>query len=293
MANSTQIISQIIDKVDDKIIRLEKRETINVVMRIDEIIPFLKEVLELAKTDEQTRRYDLTLNKTGQCTVTYTVNGTPISAGSNVLKNGDKLTITVTPGTGYHISQLKVNNKNYVSGTEITVDNDITVKVIAALDTFDLATSTDGNCTIAVTSNSEPITPGEDVLTYGSTIKITAAPSTGYELNELKVNGTNFTNGGTMTVTDNVSVTAAAALEKFDLTTTPAENSSITVTKNGNEVTPGLHALTYGDTILISATASEGYQVTALTINGEDYVSDQTVTVTSDITVTTTVTPVL
>lgn len=43
--NSTQKINRIITRLDRKVIDLEAREHINVSMRIDEIVPFLKGVL--------------------------------------------------------------------------------------------------------------------------------------------------------------------------------------------------------------------------------------------------------
>ena len=211
--NSSEIINDIITSVDRKIIDLEYREKTNVTMRIDEIVPYLKGVLELAKDDQSSRKFDLTLDKTGACTVAYTVNGVSASAGANVLKYGDKLVITVTASTGSTITKLKVNNKNYTSGTEITVDTDIEVEVVSTLNTY-------------------------------------------------------------------------------DLTITPAEHTSITVTRGGTEVDAGHNKITYGDTLLVSVTADEGYQITALTINGTDYVGDQTVTVTGNVTVTTTATTV-
>ena len=54
--NSTQKINRIITRLDRKVIDLEAREHINVSMRIDEIVPFLKGVLELARDDQSTRK---------------------------------------------------------------------------------------------------------------------------------------------------------------------------------------------------------------------------------------------
>ena len=212
--NSTEIISRIITRLDKKIIDLEAREHINVSMRIDEVVPFLKGVLILAKDDRDTSRFDLVENKTGSCTISYTADGESVSAGSNKLAYGDTLVITVAPATGYEITKLQVNGKDYVSGTAITVDTDITVDVIAQKETY-------------------------------------------------------------------------------NLTITPAEHSTISVKRNGEEVSAGTGVITYGDTLVISADVdSEDYMITALTINGVDYVGDQTITVTTNVAVSTTVTAV-
>ena len=213
--NSNQIINRIIKRLDREVIDLEAREHINVSMRIDEIVPFLKGVLELAKDDQSTRKYDLVEDKTGSCSIAYTVDGESASAGSNVLRYGDTLVISVAPSTGYTITKLQVNGKDYESGTEIFVDTDITLEVVATLDTY-------------------------------------------------------------------------------NLTITPAEHSTISVKRDGVEVSAGTGVISYGDTLVISASVddAEAYMITALTINGVDYLGDQTITVTTNVTVETTVTAV-
>ena len=212
--NNTQIISTIISRLDKKIIDLETREHINVSMRIDEIIPFLINIRDLAKNDESTRKFDLLETKTGSCSISYTANGESVTTGSNKLLYGDVLVISVAPSTGYKITKLQVNGSDYISGTAITVKTDIDVVVVAEKETY-------------------------------------------------------------------------------NLTITPAEHSTISVKRNNVEVEAGTGAIAYGDTLVISADVdSEDYMITALTINNVDYVSDQTITVTGNVTVSTTVTAV-
>ena len=83
----------------------------------------------------QQEKFDLVEDKTGSCSITYTVDGESASAGSNVLIYGDTLKISVAPSTGYTITKLQVNGKDYVSGTEIFVDNDIKLEVLLHLHT--------------------------------------------------------------------------------------------------------------------------------------------------------------
>lgn len=210
MANSTQIISSIIEKVDKRITELEKRDTINVSMRIDEVVPFLKEISALAKDDQSSRKFDLILDKTGTATVAYTVNGESASAGANVLSYGDKLVITVTAGTGYTITSLKVNNKNYTSGTEITVDKDIKVTVVATLNTYNLTLTPAENTTISVTKGGTPVSAGTGVISYGDSLVISATAEEGYQITSLNINGEDYVSSQTITVTGNVTVTTTA-----------------------------------------------------------------------------------
>ena len=208
--NSSEIITDIIEMVDRKVIDLTYREKINVQMRIDEVIPFLEEVLALAKDDQSSRKFDLTESKTGTCTIAYQVNGESASTGANVLKYGDKLKITVTAGTGYTITKLQVNGKDYTSGSTITVDTDIAVTVISTLNTYDLSVTADEHCTVAVTKGGEAVTAGEDAISYGDVLTITATADEDHQIATLTVNGDAFTSGDTVTVSGNVTVVATS-----------------------------------------------------------------------------------
>jgi len=208
--NNAQIISSIINVLDNKIIKLEAREKINVAMRIDEIVPFLKDVLALAKDDQTSRKFDLTLDKTGSATVSYTINGESASAGSNVLTYGDTLVITVTAATGYTITKLKVNGKNYTSGTAITVEDDISVEVVSTLNTYNLTITPAEHTTISVTRGGDDVSAGTGVISYGDTLLVSATAEEGYQVTALTINGTDYVGDQTVTVTGNVTITTTA-----------------------------------------------------------------------------------
>ena len=208
--NSAELIGDIVASLDRKVIDLEYYNKTHVSMKVEDVVKYLKGVLAIAKDDQSSRKFDLTLDKTGTCTVAYEVNGETASAGANVLKYGDKLEITVTAGTGYTITKLQVNGKDYTSGTEITVDTDIAVTVIATLNTYDLSVTADEHCTIAVTKGGEAVTAGEDAISYGDVLTITATAGEGYQIATLTVNGDAFTSGNTVTVSGNVTVVATS-----------------------------------------------------------------------------------
>ena len=208
--NSAELIDEVVNYLDKQVTVLTHREKINVQMRIDETLAILQYALGLAKDDQQSRKFDLTLDKTGTCTVAYQVNGESASAGANVLKYGDKLKITVTAGTGYTITKLQVNGKDYTSGTEITVDTDIAVTVISTLNTYDLSVTADEHCSVAVTKGGEAVTAGTGAISYGDVLTITATAEEDYQIATLTVNGDAFTSGSTVTVSGNVAVVATS-----------------------------------------------------------------------------------
>lgn len=217
--NSSQIISHIISRVDNKIIELEKRETINVVMRIDEVVPFLKGVLELAKDDQSTRKFDLIEDKTGSCTITYTADGETISSGANKLVYGDTLVITVVAATGYTITKLKVNGQDYTSGTQIFVDKDITLEVVSTLNTYNLVVTPAEHTSITVTKGGDEIEAGTNVISYGDQLLISASADEGYLVSALTINGVDYVESQTITVSGNVTVSTTAT----EVVQTPTE----------------------------------------------------------------------
>lgn len=208
--NSAELIDEVVDMLDKKIIELEYREHINVQMRIDDVIDFLKDVEAVAKDDQSSRKFDLTQDKTGACTIVYTVNGETASTGANVLKYGDKLVITVTASTGSTITKLQVNGKDYTSGTEITVDTDIALEVVSTLNTYNLTVTAGENTTVTVTKGADEIEAGTGVLTYGDEIVITAEASEGYTLSTFTINGESYATAQTITVSGNVAVVTEA-----------------------------------------------------------------------------------
>lgn len=208
--NNAELIDEVVNYTEKKVIELEHREKINVAMRIDETLDILSRILGLAKDDQSSRKFDLTLDKTGNCTVAYTVNGESASAGANVLKYGDTLVITVTAGTGSTIKKLKVNGKNYTSGTAITVDTDIAVEVVATLNTYDLTVTPAEHTTITVTKGGVAVVPGEDAISYGDELRISASADEGYQITALTINDVDYVGDQTVTVSGNVTVTTTA-----------------------------------------------------------------------------------
>ena len=204
--NTSQLISRIISRLDTEIIKLERREFVNVTMRIDKVVPFLKGVLELAKDDQSTRKFDLLEDKTGSCTITYTVDGESASAGANALIYGDTLVITVAPATGYTITKLQVNGEDYVSGTAITVTTDISLVVVSTLNTYNLTITPAENSTISVLKGGEEVEAGTNVISYGDQLVVSASAETGYTITALTINGVDYVESQTITVTGNVAI---------------------------------------------------------------------------------------
>ena len=209
MANATEKINEIISSLEKEIIVLKARKEINVSMRIDKVIPYLEDILSIAKDDVSSRKFDLLSSATG-CSLAYEVGGESVSAGANVLSYGDVLKITATPSSHYVMKSLKVNNKNFTSGNTIKVDTDLSVVAVAELEKYDLSVSAGENSTVSVTRNGVAVTAGENAISYGDVLTITASAGEGYTISTLTVNGDDFVSGQTLTVSGDVEIVSAA-----------------------------------------------------------------------------------
>ena len=159
------------------------------------------------KGSEEHEPYDLTETKTN-ATTAYKRNNKTVEAGNDVLYNGDKLKVNAIPDEGYEITTLTANGTAIENGGVVIVDGEgIAIVATGTLKTFDLErTATD--CTVTVTKSSTPVSDGEDVLSYGDEITITASAETGYTVTSLKVNGEDFVSGETFTVDGDVTIVA-------------------------------------------------------------------------------------
>lgn len=161
------------------------------------------------KGSEEKEPFDLTETKT-HATVTYKKNGKTVTAGADMLYNGDKLKVTAVADEGYEITTLTANGDDIESGDVITIDGEgVAIVATGTIKTFGLErTVTD--CTVTVTKGGNAVTDGDNVLTYGDVITITATAGSEKVMSSLKVNGEDFTSGTTLTVDSDVSIVAIA-----------------------------------------------------------------------------------
>lgn len=77
--------------------------------------------------------------------------------------------------------------------------------------------------------------------------------------------------------------------EPYDLART-ATNATVTVKRGNKSIADGNDILYNGDKLKITAEADEGYEITTLTINGDDFESGDTITVSGKVTIVATAT---
>lgn len=88
------------------------------------------------KGSEEHEPYDLGVTAT-KATVTFKKNGKTVTAGSDLLYDGDKLKVTATADEGYELTTLTANGEDIESGDTLTVDGESIAIVATATEIVD------------------------------------------------------------------------------------------------------------------------------------------------------------
>ena len=170
----------------------------------------------------------------------------------------------------------------YTGGTEYYGDMDKTMSyTFTGVRAFSLSVSAGNGSIITVKRGGEALSHGA-VIYYGDVLTITFGASTGYDLVDHTVNGSNFTSGGTHTVSAAVTVVATATRKSYTLTLTTDGHCTLTVTRNGSALASG-DTIYYGDSLNISFSAQPGYEVKSAMLNGSEITSPFTHRVTGNV----------
>lgn len=170
----------------------------------------------------------------------------------------------------------------YTGGSEYYGDMDKTMSyTFTGVRAFSLSISAGIGSIITVKRSGTSLSNG-DTIYYGDVLTITFGASTGYDLVDHTVNGSNFTSGGTHTVSAAVTVVATATRKSYTLTLTIDGHCALTVTRNGSALASG-DTIYYGDSLNISFSAQPGYEVKSAMLNGSEITSPFTHRVTGNV----------
>lgn len=182
---------------------------------------------------------------------------------------GETITLTITPDTGYQLKSLKVN------GEEIEVDENGQVTIVVTKDMTITAEFELIDYSINIDSTSiqnGTVTSDKTSANLGDTVTLTVTPDNGYRLKSLKVNGQEVSvdenNQAKVEVTKNMTVTAEFELIDY---TVNIDSSNIT---NGT-ITADKETANIGDTITLTVTPDEGYELKSLMVNGVEVEVDE------------------
>jgi len=196
---------------------------------------------------------------------TYTITAT--ASGGGTITPSDTMTVsygsskqfTIAPSDGYHIIDIKIDGKsrgalNTYTFTDVRANH--TIEAIFSIDTYSItATANDGGT----------ITPSDTVtVSYGSSKQFTIAPSDGYHIIDVKIDGESKGVLSTYTFSDvksNHTVEAIFAINTYTITATAG---------NGGKIEPlGTVTVSYGSSKQFTITPSDGFHITDVKIDGE------------------------
>lgn len=203
------------------------------------------------------KTYTLSISAGTGTSITVKRGATTLSNGATITHN-DVLTVTYSVSTGYTINTHTINGAAFNSGATYTVTGATTVATTATKNTYTLSISQGANTTITVKRNGVTLTNGASI-SYGDSLTITFAASSGYSVVTHTVNGSTFTSGNTHTVTGNVTVVSSASASLSTISTgngTFGTAQTITVTRYNNSYTHTIVAACAGQTQTIATKSS-------------------------------------
>lgn len=194
---------------------------------------------------------------------TYLINaiagsgGSVNPSGATTVTHGTSRTFTITPATGYKISDVKVDNVSVGDVSTFTFSNITSNHSISA--SFAILTYT---LTSFAGSGGSISSSGIITVDYGTSKTFNIIPITGYYISDVKVD--NFSIGPVSSytfnnVTNNHSISAAFSLQTFTLTGEAGAGGSVTPA--------GEHIVNYGSNSTYTITPDIGFLISDVKID--------------------------
>ena len=215
--------------------------------------------------------YTLTINIEGQGT-------TDPAAGTHEFDDGESVTITATPASGWEFIRWEGDATGASPSTSVTMDDDMTVTAVfeeLPPPTYTLTIVVDGDGT------TDPAA-GTHGYHEGTTVTITATPATGWEF--IRWEGDATGTSPSTSVTMDADMTVTAVFEEI-----PPPTYTLTIVVEGEGTTDpaaGTHDYDDGESVPITATPDDGWEFVEWI--GDATGTDLSVTITMDDDVTVT-----
>lgn len=185
--------------------------------------------------------------------------GTISPAGIITLSHGSDQTYTISPETGFEITDVKVDGSSMGKAAAYTFRD------ITRSHTISAAFSILGYKITASAGDGGRISP-QDVITadYGTSSTFTITPDVGYEISNVTVDNVSVGAADTYTfnnITENHTVSATFTIKTFTVTASSGANGSIDPA--------GVTTLNYGTGLEFSFTPAPGYRISDVMVDNE------------------------
>ena len=204
----------------------------------------------------------------------FSAAGNTLAAGTTVtLPFGTPVAFNVTPADGYVLTSVEVAGK--IVENEFVLDRDLTkddIKINLGAGAFALTVENPAELTYSITNALNQEVTDLTFIPEGTELNLQVTVPFEVRLNAVRLGETELeaTNGvykfnmpgqaTTLTID-------AVTKEKYAVNFTVPENGTLTVKVDDAEITSGTEVI-YGKTVVVEATANEGYEIKSLTYNG-------------------------
>lgn len=183
--------------------------------------------------------------------------GTISPSGSTTVDRGSSRTYSITPGTGYRIADVRVDNSSVGAVSSYTFENITSNHTITA--TFSIITF---NITANPGSGGSVTPPGNNTVDYGSSVTFSITPNQGYSIRDVQADNVSVGPVSTYTfnnVTSDHAISATFEINRYTITASASQ---------GGTVTPsGTATVTYGSQAVYNMNPSRGYKVSDVLID--------------------------
>ena len=224
----------------------------------------------------------ITFTQPANGTLLVTNNGTNVPTGTPV-DDETVITINATADTDYQVDSIKAGDQVVANGGTFTVTDAVTITAFVSKVKYAITITAPTNGTLVVLNGTDTVRNG-DMIAHGTVLTVTATGNEGYEVDQLKANGTDIV-GGSVNVTAATTITATFKKKTYAIAITPAVNGTLEV-KNGAAVLTGGELIEHGTVLTATATANSGYRVDSIMAGTKKVAADGTFTVTEAVTVT-------
>lgn len=225
-------------------------------------------------------------------TITQPANGTISAVCNNVTYTsnfyadfGSTVKVSLVADTGYHVTDLIWNGASITDGSTQTVTGNSTLTGSIAINIYTLSFTNPTGAKFSILYQGRWYYNNTLSVSHGSTIRVQLTADAGYQIDSIKLNNADITNGSDHIITGTSSLTATTSLKTYTVTITNPVGATISATVNGTKYTNTFTAK-YGTSIKYNATASTGYDVTNFTYDGTTINDGDTKVLTGDVTVT-------
>lgn len=223
----------------------------------------------------------ITFTQPANGTLLITNNSTNVLTGTPV-DDETVITINATADTDYQVDSIKAGDQVVANGGTFTVTDAVTITAFVSKVKYAITITAPTNGTLVVLNGTDTVRNG-DMIAHGTVLTVTATGNEGYEVDQLKANGTDIV-GGSVNVTAATTITATFKKKTYAIAITPAVNGTLEV-KNGATVLTGGELIEHGTVLTATATANSGYRVDSIMAGTKKVAADGTFTVTEAVTV--------